>query len=51
MKNGISDIIAGLSDGKVKGFWYHTDSDYYTDSSIETEAFAHFLKKEWIVLK
>ncbi|MDD6328495.1 MAG: hypothetical protein PUA62_08615 [Lachnospiraceae bacterium] len=43
MKNGVSDILCGLSDGKVCGAWCH-ESDYYTDSSIENEAFAHFFE-------
>lgn len=43
MKNGISDIIKGLSEGEVKGQWGHPE-DYYTDFTICSEAFAHFFE-------
>ena len=43
MKNGISDILTGLSGGKVTGDWYHKMS-YYSEMNIENEAFAHFFE-------
>lgn len=42
-KNGISDLIYGLTDGAAYGFWAH-DIDYYSSSSIPKEAFAHFFE-------
>lgn len=43
MKNGISDIVCGLTDGDASGAWAHS-SDYYDDKSICREAFAHFFE-------
>lgn len=43
MKNGISDIVCGLTDGEACGAWAHS-SDYYNDKSICNEAFAHFFE-------
>ncbi|MBQ2744157.1 MAG: hypothetical protein IJF37_00870 [Lachnospiraceae bacterium] len=43
MKNGISDLLKGLSNSEVKGKWSHAD-EYYNDTSIEREAFAHFFE-------
>lgn len=42
-KNGISDLITGLSDGDIYGPYRH-DADYYNMSYIENEAFAHFFE-------
>jgi len=42
MKSGVSDLIRGLSGAQV-GKWGH-DMDYYTESSIAKEAFAHFFE-------
>ena len=43
MKHGVSDLITGLSNWKIVGSWKH-DEDYYTNSKIENEAFAHFFE-------
>jgi len=43
MKNGISDIISGLTGGQCVGGWAH-DQSYYTKESIAKEAFAHFFE-------
>lgn len=43
MKNGISDLVNGLTDGDACGRWGH-DSNYYDSSSIPHEAFAHFFE-------
>ncbi len=43
MKNGVSDLVKGLTNGKSVGYWEH-DSDYYTEDSIAKEAFAHFFE-------
>lgn len=43
MKNGISDLAKGITEGKSCGGWSHSD-DYYTEKSIEKEAFAHFFE-------
>ena len=43
MKNGVSDILKGLSNGEIEGKWGHSDN-YYTDKKIEREAFAHFFE-------
>ncbi len=42
-KNGISDLLKGLSDGDIRGPYGH-DDDYYNMSHIENEAFAHFFE-------
>lgn len=42
-KSGVSDIVKGLTNGQARGRWGH-DSDYYNDSSIAKEAFAHFFE-------
>ena len=43
MKNGISDIICGITNDRASGRWSHADS-YYNDASISKEAFAHFFE-------
>lgn len=43
MKNGISDIVNGLTDGQATGNWSHSDN-YYTEKKICREAFAHFFE-------
>lgn len=43
MKDGISDIICGLTNGNCVGGWSHNLS-YYTKDSIAIEAFAHFFE-------
>ena len=43
MKNGVSDLVNGLTDGKACGGWLHEDS-YYNKNSIAKEAFAHFFE-------
>lgn len=43
MKNGVSDIVNGLTDGNACGRWGHADN-YYSESSISKEAFAHFFE-------
>ena len=43
MKNGISDLVNGLTNGKACGGWAH-DDDYYTEKSTSREAFAHFFE-------
>ncbi|MBE5961915.1 MAG: hypothetical protein E7256_11155 [Lachnospiraceae bacterium] len=43
MKNGVSDLVNGLTDGKACGGWAHSD-DYYKESSVSHEAFAHFFE-------
>lgn len=43
MKNGVSDIVLGLTDGEAGGKWGHSD-DYYNSRSISKEAFAHFFE-------
>lgn len=43
MKNGVSDLVNGLTDGEACGGWSHSD-DYYNESSIAHEAFAHFFE-------
>ena len=43
MKNGVSDILSGLSNGQIDVKWGHSD-DYYTEENIEREAFAHFFE-------
>ncbi|MBE6922609.1 MAG: hypothetical protein E7465_05425 [Ruminococcaceae bacterium] len=43
MKNGISDLVTGLTEGNAGGRWAH-DSDYYDSESIPNEAFAHFFE-------
>lgn len=42
-KNGVSDLVTGLSDGNINGKWFH-DSWYYTETKLEREAFAHFFE-------
>ena len=42
-KNGVSDLIKGLTEGQASGRWGHSDS-YYSSSSIQKEAFAHFFE-------
>lgn len=42
-KNGVSDIVKGLTDGDASGKWGHED-DYYNSKSISKEAFAHFFE-------
>lgn len=42
-KNGISDLVKGITDGNVIGRWGH-DINYYSSSSIPKEAFAHFFE-------
>lgn len=42
-KNGVSDIVNGITDGKSCGRWSHSDS-YYNEKSISKEAFAHFFE-------
>lgn len=44
MKNGISDLVNGLTDGNAHGRWGHWDDGYYNSSSIPREAFAHFFE-------
>lgn len=41
MKNGISDLFKGLSNGEIEGDWAHDD---YSKAMIENEAFAHFFE-------
>ena len=41
MKNGISDLFKGLSNGEIEGDWAHSD---YSKAMIENEAFAHFFE-------
>lgn len=43
MKHSVSDLITGLSDGDIEGPWRH-DANYYSESKIENEAFAHFFE-------
>jgi len=43
MKNGISDLINGLTGGEACGRWRHY-LDYYNSGSICREAFAHFFE-------
>ncbi len=43
LKNGISDMVNGLSSGKCSGNWSHS-ADYYNDSSIACESYAHFFE-------
>ncbi|MBE6758559.1 MAG: hypothetical protein E7554_00525 [Ruminococcaceae bacterium] len=42
-KNGISDIVYGLSEGDAGGKWGH-DASYYNETSTSQEAFAHFFE-------
>lgn len=42
-KNGVSDLVNGLTDGVASGKWAHSD-DYYNKKSIANEAFAHFFE-------
>lgn len=41
LKNGLSDLIRGLTEGKASGRWGHDD---YNKKSICHEAFAHFFE-------
>lgn len=43
MKHSVSDLITGLSNYKIEGPWNH-EEEYYSDSKIENEAFAHFFE-------
>lgn len=43
MKNGISDLVCGITEGNSVGGWGH-DVGYYTSSKICNEAFAHFFE-------
>ena len=43
MKNGISDLVIGITSGNAGGRWSHK-SDYYNSQSIPREAFAHFFE-------
>ncbi len=43
LKNGVSDMVNGLSGGKCSGNWSHS-ADYYNDSSIACESYAHFFE-------
>lgn len=43
MKNGVSDLVNGLTNGEACGGWSHSD-DYYNEDSISHEAFAHFFE-------
>lgn len=43
LKNGLSDLVIGLTDGKASGKWGH-DQSYYDSKSIASEAFAHFFE-------
>lgn len=43
MKNGVSDLVNGLTEGRSCGRWGH-DDDYYDSKSIPREAFAHFFE-------
>ncbi len=43
MKNGISDIVNGVTEGQSSGRWIH-DDDYYNKKSISQETFAHFFE-------
>lgn len=42
-KDGVSDLVTGLTDGKARGKWAH-DVNYYNSSSTSFEAFAHFFE-------
>ncbi len=43
MKNGVSDILTGLSESKIAGKYGH-DEYYYIKGNVEKEAFAHFFE-------
>ena len=43
MKNGVSDIVRGITGGDASGAWGHSDG-YYDEGSIAREAFAHFFE-------
>ena len=43
MKNGISDVLGLLSEGKIEGKYGH-GPDYYKKNKIEKETFAHFFE-------
>lgn len=43
MKNGVSDLVFGLTDGMACGNWCY-DESYYNKSAVAHEAFAHFFE-------
>lgn len=44
MKNGVSDIFAGLTKEKVHGGYCHNKASYWTGDALERETIAHFFE-------